>query len=127
MAKLTARGYKATWLLPLGGYFVVVNASLEELFWRGVILNEFDQLGDKLKRFGAVWTTCTFAAWHYLVLRLLLRPVWAEVTLLGLVAMGAAMSVLYRRTGSIVLPILWHALVFDLTLIIVLIVITRAL
>jgi membrane protease YdiL (CAAX protease family) len=116
---VTQRGFRARWLLPLGLYFVPVNAILEELFWRGVVLNELRGLRQTEWTFGALWTAVTFAAWHWLVLRLLLRPGWAELAVLGIVAAGIFFSWLYRRTGSILLPILWHGLVFDLALILV--------
>lgn len=119
MKVVTVRGFQARWLWPLGFYFVPVNAVLEELFWRGVVLNELRGLSSIISRAGAVWTTLAFAAWHYLVLRLLLRPGWAEATLLLIVAAGIFLAWLYRRTQSIVLPILWHGLVFDLALLVV--------
>ena len=71
---VTMRGFHATWLLPFGVYFVLVNAILEELFWRGVVLNELRGTSEAVWTVGAVWTAFTFAAWHYLVLRLMLRP-----------------------------------------------------
>lgn len=116
---LTSRGFKATWLLPLSIYFIIVNATLEELFWRGVILNELKFVDRRWRLFGYGWTAITFAAWHYLVIRLLVRPVWAELVILSLIAMGLFCSWIYEKTGSILLPILWHAFVFDLIVIIV--------
>lgn len=116
---VTLRGFQAKELLPFGFYFVLVNAILEELFWRGVVLNELRGMDETAWAFGAAWTTLAFAAWHYLVLRLLLRPGWAEATVLGIVAAGVFLAWMYRRTRSIVLPILWHGLVFDLMLIVV--------
>ena len=116
---VTQRGFDARLLLPLGLYFVPVNAILEELFWRGVVLNELRGLEGAAWTSGATWTAATFAAWHWLVLRLLLRPGWAELAVIGIVAAGIFFSWLYRRTGSIVVPILWHGLVFDLALILV--------
>jgi membrane protease YdiL (CAAX protease family) len=116
---LTQRGFQARWLLPLGLYFVPVNALLEELFWRGVVLNELRGLGGKAWTAGTVWTALTFAAWHWLVIRLLLRPGWSEAAVLGILAAGVFFSWLYRRTGSIVVPILWHSFVFDLAIIII--------
>ncbi len=117
---LTERGFQASRLLPLGLYFVAVNAVVEELFWRGVVLNELRGLDGPAWAAGVVWTALTFAAWHWLVIRLLLRPGWAELAVAGVVAAGAFFSWLYRRTGSIVVPILWHGLLFDLGLILVL-------
>lgn len=120
LSVVTRRGFRAAWILPLGLYFVPVNATLEELFWRGVVLNELRGLDRPIWTFGAVWTAVTFAGWHWLVLHLLLRPGWATLAVLGILAAGLFFSWLYRRTGSIVIPILWHALVFDLALILIL-------
>lgn len=114
---LTTRGFQAMYLLPLSVYFVVVNATLEELFWRGVILNELDYVGSKWRRVGYVWTAITFAAWHWLVLRALIKPGWAELAVCGIMLMGFFSSWLYRKTQSIVLPIVWHAFVFDFAII----------
>ena len=115
----TERGFQAAWMLPFGVYFVVVNATLEELFWRGVVLNELRGTGEAVWTVGAIWTAFTFAAWHYLVLRLLLRPGWAEATVLGVLAAGIFFAWLYRRTHSIIVPILWHGLLFDFALVLV--------
>lgn len=118
-AVVTERGFQAALLLPFGFYFVAVNATLEELFWRGVVLNELRGTGETIWTLGAVWTAFTFAAWHYLVLRLLLRPGWAEATVLAILASGIFFAWLYRQTNSIIVPILWHGLVFDLGLVII--------
>lgn len=126
LSVVTTRGFRAAWLLPLGFYFVPVNAALEELFWRGVILNELRGTGDALWTLGAIWTAFTFAAWHFLVLHLLLRPGWAEAAVLLILAAGIFLAWLYRRTHSIIVPILWHGLVFDLALIIIFAAVLRA-
>jgi membrane protease YdiL (CAAX protease family) len=117
LGALTERGFRATALLPLAIYFVIVNAVLEELFWRGVVLNELDYLNTRVRHAGTVWTALAFATWHYLVIRTLLQPGYAEMAVLGVLAVGVFCSELYRRTQSIVLPILWHALVFDIAII----------
>jgi hypothetical protein len=116
---LTERGFRTRLLIPLGLYFVPVNAVLEELFWRGVILNILRGTDETIWTIGAGWTALTFAAWHYAVIRLLLRPGWAELTVLGIVAAGVFLAWLYHRTRSVVVPILWHALVFDLAIMMV--------
>jgi len=116
---VTGRGFHSAWLLPFGVYFVVVNATLEELFWRGVVLNELRGTSEAVWTLGAVWTAFAFAAWHYLVLRLLLRPGWAEATVLAILAAGILFAWMYRQTKSIIVPILWHGLVFDLGLVVV--------
>lgn len=114
---LTVRGFQATYLLPLAFYFVIINAILEELFWRGVVLNELDYVGSKARLLGSAWTAIAFSTWHWLVLRALLKPGWAELAVAGVLGMGIFTSWLYRRTQSIVIPIIWHGLVFDLAII----------
>ncbi len=116
---VTRRGFRAAEFLPVGIYFVAVNATLEELFWRGVVLNELRGTSEAVWTVGAVWTAFAFAAWHYLVLRLLLRPGWAEATVVAIVLAGVFFAWLYRQTKSIIVPILWHGLIFDLGLIVV--------
>ena len=96
---VTERGFQSAWLLPLSFYFVPVNATLEELFWRGVVLNELRGVGASAWTLGAVWTAFTFAAWHYLVIRLLLRPGWAEMTVLVLVLAGLSIKAFRLRAG----------------------------
>jgi membrane protease YdiL (CAAX protease family) len=122
---LTERGYQARWLLPLGVYLVLINATLEELFWRGVVLNELEPLNEKLRHFGTAWAAVTFAAWHWLVFRALVKPIWAELAVLMLVLIGVFCSWLYKRTDSIVIPILFHAFALDLTVIVVLVSLTN--
>jgi len=119
LSAVTRRGFRAAWLLPLILYFVPVNAVLEELFWRGTVLNELRGTGETLGTVGTLWTALTFAGWHYLVVRLLVRPGWAEVTVLGIVGAGIFFDWLYRQTRSIIVPILWHGLIFDLSLLLV--------
>jgi membrane protease YdiL (CAAX protease family) len=122
---LTTRGFLATYLLPLAIYFVVVNAILEELFWRGTVLNELEYLDKPGRMAGTLWTAMTFAAWHYLVLKALLQPGFAELGVAGILGLGVFTSWLYRRTQSIVLPILVHALVFDLAAIVLFVVLLK--
>lgn len=117
MGALTERGYKAGALLPLAIYFVIVNSTLEELFWRGVILNELDYLDKRWRYAGTLLAAIAFAAWHYLVLRTLLEPGFAELAVVGVMLVGVFCSWIYRQTQSIVMAILWHGLVFDLSII----------
>jgi membrane protease YdiL (CAAX protease family) len=83
-------------------------------------LNELEFLNKRVRYAGEAWTAVSFCAWHWLVLRLLLKPGWAEAAVVGVLAVGIACPWIYRKTGSIILAILCHALVFDLALIVVL-------
>jgi len=112
-------GYRKYIIYPVGLYFVLVNATLEELFWRGVILNKMETLLPKhWKPFGLAWTSVTYAIYHYSILRLILFPGWAELGVLMLASFGVLMAWLYRKTGSLVLPSMYHAFLPDITAII---------
>jgi membrane protease YdiL (CAAX protease family) len=113
---ITQRGFTRQQVVPVLIYFVVINATMEELFWRGVIYNELRLVSERFRRVGVIWAVATFAAWHYLVLRLLLMPPFDVITVVVLVIFGLIMCRLYDKTGSIVLPILWHGLVCDFAL-----------
>lgn len=116
MEVMTHRGFNATYLLPLAVYFVVINATCEELFWRGVVLNELELVSERYRLVGTLWTAFAFSAWHWLVFRTLLKPGWAELAVGCVLLMGLYCSWLYRKTQSIVIPILWHGLVFDMAI-----------
>jgi len=126
LSVVTHRGFQTRMLIPLVCYFVPVNAILEELFWRGVVLNTLRGTDEQTWTFGAVWTALTFAGWHYVVIRLLLRPGWAEAAILGILAAGVFLAWLYQRTRSVIVPILWHGLVFDLALMAIFAAVLRA-
>jgi membrane protease YdiL (CAAX protease family) len=122
---LTYRGFQPFWLVPLSVYFVTVNPLVEELFWRGVVLNELsdNELSeDDTEPFGlpVLWTNLLFAAWHILVIRLFVAPSFMYIAFCTVMAVGIFLSYLYRRKSSLVLPALWHGLVFDLAVVIIL-------
>ncbi len=125
LASLTYRGFQPSWLVPLSIYFVTVNPVLEELFWRGVVLNELtdNQVSEKHSKpfsLPVLWTNLLFAAWHVLVIRLFVAPPFMYVAFCTVMAVGIFLSYLYRRTNSLLLPALWHGLVFDLAVVIIL-------
>ncbi len=107
-------GYRPSILFTLGIYFVFVNSTLEELFWRGVVFNKLSQLRPDQKSFAWIWTSITYGLYHYSILRLVLFPGWAEFGVLFLAALGALFIYIYRKTGSITLASLYHALLPDL-------------
>ncbi|CAN5567814.1 hypothetical protein BH10CYA1_BH10CYA1_60410 [soil metagenome] len=111
---LTELGFQKGHLLFLSLYFIFINSTLEELFWRGAILNQLDRMRAPFKHFGIIASSIMYGAFHYLILRLVVYPGWAEVGFVMLSLYGAILAVLYRKTGSIVIPILTHALLTDL-------------
>jgi membrane protease YdiL (CAAX protease family) len=125
MRVFTRLGFRSQWFVALGVYFVLINAIIEELFWRGTVLNLLTSRTYASERGAAIWTALTFGTWHYLIVRLLVRPGWALVTVQCIVFAGVFFRWLYRRSGSIIVPMLWHGLVFDLPLIAILAVVMR--
>lgn len=111
---LQEQGLSRQNLWMFGLYAILVNPLFEEFYWRGVLLNALDDLKLPLKHFGIVWSSFAYALFHYLILRLVLFPVWAEVGALLLAAYGALLAWIYRRTGSILTTALAHGLLTDL-------------
>lgn len=92
-----------------GLYFTFVNSLLEELFWRGFLL---EHLGASRP---AVWVeSCSYAAYHFIVLFCLLPResliyAWASPLLTGgLVIIGALLAWIHQRFG-ILLSWMVHA------------------
>lgn len=65
-----------------------------------------------------VWTAISFASWHYLVMRTLVQPGYAEIVVVGVLLLGALCARLYGTTRSITIPVLVH-MAADLAIIIV--------
>lgn len=113
MNSLHNRGYSDDMLLPISLYLIFVNGPLEEFFWRGIILNLQSKLRKKYQPAWELWTAVSFAAWHYLVLNMLLNPGWALPMTVLFTFVGFFLGWIMRRCRSIVLVSLWHGLVFD--------------
>lgn len=101
----------------LCAFIVIVNPVLEELFWRGVVFNELDTWHTGYKHFGLVWSSCSYALFHYLIFRLVLFPGFAEIGIVMLAFFGASLAILYRKTGSIVTTAFAHGILTDLTVV----------
>lgn len=113
-------GHKNSRFIPMSLYFIFVNSTLEEMFWRGVILTKLDQLTPRLKYFGIIWSSIAYALYHYSILQLVVYPFWAVFGVFALTFNGFVLAVIYRRTHSLVLASLYHALSTDLTAIVLL-------
>ena len=120
LQELASRGWTRDQFYPLVLYFLTVNPVLEELFWRGVIINGLTNKRGEMDFRLQVWVAWCFAAWHYLVLRVFFQQFFAESIVVGIAVVGGALAYLYRKYKSLVLPILWHSLVFDMLVIVVL-------
>jgi membrane protease YdiL (CAAX protease family) len=104
-------------LVFLSAFIFFVNPFLEEIFWRGVVLNELDTWHTRPKHFGLVWSSCSYALFHYLIFRLVLFPGFAEIGIVMLAFFGASLAILYRKTGSIVTTAIAHGLLTDLAVV----------
>lgn len=103
-------------------YSVLVNPLLEELYWRGVVLNELDTAAHiNIKHFGIIWSSLAYALFHYLIFRLVLYPGWAEIGTLLLAVYGAILALIYRKSGSILTTALAHGILTDLACVFLLI------
>ncbi|MBS1999124.1 MAG: CPBP family intramembrane metalloprotease [Cyanobacteria bacterium SZAS LIN-2] len=120
LTAMEIRGFKPWMLLPLSVYFVTINPVVEELFWRGVVLNDLTEGDHKILTWPYVWTNVSFAAWHLLLVRLFVNPWLVPGAVMIVASVGFLLSWLYRRTGSVILPMLWHGLVFDLAVVVLL-------
>ncbi len=111
---LSEQGLSKENLWIFGLYATIVNPFVEELYWRGVLLNALDSLRLPWKHFGIIWSSLAYALLHYLIFRLVLFPVWAELGVVLLAAYGALLALIYRRTGSILTTAFAHGLLTDL-------------
>jgi uncharacterized protein len=100
--------------LPLCLYAIIVNPILEEIFWRGIVLNKLEKSAALPKHFGILWSSLAYAAFHYTIFRLVMYPIWAELGTMLLAGYGAILAIIYRRTGSILTTGLAHGLLTDL-------------
>jgi membrane protease YdiL (CAAX protease family) len=106
-------------LILFGLYATIVNPLVEEIYWRGIVFNALDRL--PYKHFAIIWSSITYALFHYLIFRLVLFPVCAEIGIVMLALYGGILAVIYRRTGSIFTTAIAHGLWTDLACIALLI------
>jgi membrane protease YdiL (CAAX protease family) len=66
------------------------------------------------KQLALVWSSTTYGLYHYSILRLVLFPGWAELGVAMLAGFGAFLVYIYKRSGSIILASLYHAMLTDL-------------
>jgi uncharacterized protein len=106
---------KPAGLVILWFLFAVVNATCEEVYWRGFLLDETRHVP---RVFGVIFTTVFFTAIHPLMLGVFskinrfdpahptaLMPFWIILVIISL-----SFSLLYLKTKSLRLPILSHFL-----------------
>lgn len=110
---LTRVGWCNQLFWPISIYVVLVNPVIEELFWRGVILNALDRLTAPSKWLGITWSSIAYGALHYSIVTLVVGPVIGFACVFFLSLHGALLAVIYRRTQSIIMVTLVHGMLND--------------
>lgn len=118
MDMLNEFGYSKELVVPLSFYIVIINPLVEELFWRGVILEKLDSYKLGFKHFGIIWSSIFYGALHYPILQQIMYPGWAEFGAVSVGVFGVTLALMYKKTNSIVIPILVHALITDLAFVV---------
>ena len=111
---MSEQGWCRELFWPISLYAIIINPIVEELFWRGVVLNALDKLAAPLKWLGIVWSSSAFGLLHYSIARMVVRPEIAFMFIFCLAAFGAILSTIYRKTQSLTLITLIHSLLPDL-------------
>lgn len=120
LALLIRLGYCKAIFWPMSLYVVLVNPLVEELYWRGCVLNKLDAMSGPIKHFGIIWSSLAYALFHYWIFRLVLFPGFAELATFKLALYGVFLALVYRRSGSILTTALTHGLFTDLAVIVLL-------
>jgi membrane protease YdiL (CAAX protease family) len=115
---LKQQGFNKQLFWPLSFYAIVVNPLVEEIFWRGVVLNELEKPKALFKNFPVIWSSFAYALFHYLIFRLVMFPIWAELSTVLLALYGAMLATIYRKTGSILTTAIAHGLLTDMAAIV---------
>lgn len=115
MELMRTLGYNKDIFCAVGIYIVTVNPALEELFWRGFVMNKLDELCPDFPHCGLIWSSFAYGAFHYPIMQLVMYPGWAEFGTILLMIYGGMLGVLYRKTKSVLVPALAHALLTDLS------------
>lgn len=108
-------GYNRDIFCPVSIYIVIVNPLLEELFWRGFIMNKLDELCPDFPHCGLIWSSFAYGAFHYPIMQLVMYPGWAEFGTILLMIYGVILGILYRKKKSLLVTALAHSLLTDLS------------
>jgi membrane protease YdiL (CAAX protease family) len=90
-------------------YVVVINAALEELFFRGFIFGILHRHGKGLKTFAHVYSSLLFSIYHVPILREAVTPGMMVFCVIGLIAAGLIFNALVVKcrciTGALIVHI----------------------
>ncbi len=108
--------HKGQHFLLFAFYFVLINPVLEELFWRGLI---YHRCRDWMPEQTAMLvSSIVFGSYHWLILQTSFTPLGAILATVSVIVGGVVFSFFYRKTNSLLAPILVHGLGYDLPIII---------
>ena len=88
-------------------YIVVVNALLEEFFFRGFMFLTLFRLG--YKKFAYIFSALLFSLYHYPIIGNVVSPLFLLLALVGLFAGGSFLNEVTRRCKNI-----WGALIIHI-------------
>ena len=88
-------------LTAVGLYFTFLNSFIEELFWRGFLL---ERLGTASR--GLAISSVTYSLYHFVVIRCLLPETWGGISWLlavfatvGICMLGLLLAIMHERKG----------------------------
>ncbi|MEM9775156.1 MAG: type II CAAX endopeptidase family protein [Chloroflexota bacterium] len=100
--------FESAWLIIAWIVFAVVNAPLEEFYWRGLLLDAISNWPGWL---GVLYTSFLFAINHTLTLGVYSIANRHPATLVSTFVMGVIWALAYKKTGSLRWAIVGHFLV----------------
>jgi membrane protease YdiL (CAAX protease family) len=98
-------------------YFISMNPLIEECFWRGLILDGFQQHYSPSK--ALFISSFFFGAWHYMVISQFFTPLWSVLTTVMVMFGGGIFGLLYQNSRSLWPSILVHGLGGDLAIVLI--------
>jgi len=102
---------------PFAFYFIVVNPMVEELFWRGLVYRELTYVTEP--KIALLLSSFFFGFWHWVMIQHFFVPFWVPWITLVIMMGGFIFGALYQRTGTLMGPIVVHALGADLPIVII--------
>ena len=102
---------------PFTFYFVIVNPLVEELFWRGLVLRELMLVTSP--KIALMLSSFFFGFWHWIIIQHFFDPFWTTWITLIIMIGGVIFGSLYQKTGTLMAPVIVHALGADLPIVII--------
>jgi membrane protease YdiL (CAAX protease family) len=98
------------WLFA--SYIVILNPMFEELFWRGIIYEQWKKRVST--RNANLISSFFFGAWHWQVLHHFCQPEWAIALSIMVMVAGVVFAYIYEHTRTLSASMILHGLGADL-------------